>query len=72
MISTLDEYLDEVIAMQHGMKIRRRDELSISRLNYLREVWPIAHQAGYKKAVADGLKAPARAKANGLPKGVMP
>lgn len=41
---TADDYLNEYIGIEGGRKVRRRDRMSISRINFLKEMWPSIQQ----------------------------
>ncbi len=40
-IETVDDYLDEIVSHSHGNPVRRRDTLALSRIQFLRETFPI-------------------------------
>lgn len=55
-IETVDDFLDEIVAYESGRAIRRRDTMAISRIQFLRENFPIIFAAGHDKGLREGLK----------------
>ena len=51
-IETVDDFLDEIVAYSHGTPIRRKDTLAMSRIQFLRENFPIIFAAGQASAIS--------------------
>lgn len=49
-VETVDDFLEEVVAYSHGAPIRRKDTLAMSRIQFLRETFPIIFAAGQASA----------------------
>lgn len=45
-IENVDDFLNEVIATRAGDPVRRRDTMSISRIQFIREIFPAIFSAG--------------------------
>lgn len=52
-ISNVDDFLNEVIATRAGYPVRRRDTMSLSRIAYVREIFPAIFAAGTLAAKAE-------------------
>lgn len=50
-IETADDFLDEVIAYESGKPVRRRDTMAMSRIQFIRETFPIIFAAGHSSAM---------------------
>lgn len=50
-IETADDFLDEVVAYENGKPIKRRDTMALSRVQFLRENFPIIFAAGHASAM---------------------
>jgi len=55
-IETADDFLDEVIAFREGKPDRRRDTMAISRIQFIREIFPVIFAAGHASGVRHALK----------------
>ncbi len=49
-IENVDDFLNEVIATRAGDPVRRRDTMSISRIQFVREIFPAIFSAGQQSA----------------------
>lgn len=49
-IENADDFLNEVIATRAGDPVRRRDTMSISRVQFIREISPAIFSAGQQSA----------------------
>ena len=50
LIESADDFLNEVIATRAGEPVRRRDTMSISRIQFIREIFPAIFSAGQQSA----------------------
>lgn len=50
-VETVDDFLEEVVAYSHGTPILRKDTLAMSRIQFLRENFPIIFAAGHASAM---------------------
>lgn len=50
-IENVDDYLDEIVSHSHGNPVRRRDTLALSRIQFLRETFPIIFAAGQASVI---------------------
>lgn len=46
LIESADDFLNEVIATRAGEPVRRRETMSISRIQFIREIFPAIFSAG--------------------------
>ena len=45
-IESVEDFLNEIVGMSAGNPVRRRDMMSLSRVAYLREIFPVVFEAG--------------------------
>ena len=50
-IETADDFLDEVVSYEGGKPVKRRDTMAMSRIQFLRENFPIIFAAGHAAAM---------------------
>lgn len=55
-IENVDDFLNEVIATRAGDPVRRRDTMSISRVQFIREIFPVIFSAGQKSEKKNATK----------------
>lgn len=56
LIESADDFLNEVIATRAGEPVRRRDTMSISRIQFIREIFPAIFSAGQQSAKKNATK----------------
>lgn len=50
-IENVDDFLEEIVGFSHGTPVRRKDTLAMSRIQFLRENFPIIFAAGHAAAM---------------------